>query len=324
MARKKDEPLHMTGIRKPEPMPEADLRVSLTEMLATHCAVDGHEATSGKDEAQHHIEAGPDRAVIDDIDVAMIKVSPYQPRITFDEVAIEDLANSIQSLGLIKPILVRPLKDGWFELIGGERRWRAHKLAGIKVIQSMIREVDDDTARILAITDNEGQEQLTEYERGKSYAHILESRAEPSLRSLARRLGVNVSIVSRCLLLLQLPASVLDILDVTPGLIGGKTAKIFIDYAKDHSHLVLNAVVAMRDSLITQEQALRMIAKEIEQKEASAKTQVQDRTLAGVGKLRLRGKRMEILCEKGVSVERLTEQFEEFLKHVDRALITSE
>lgn len=197
----------MMGLRAPAVAPKITEPVSRAQMLAM---------TQDNDSTSEHTDLNNTPMALMELSVDSIKPSPYQPRLTLDEAAIEELANSIQSIGLIKPLLVRPLGNTEYELIGGERRWRAHKLIGIKTIMAYVRPIEDATAKVLALTDNEGQEPLTEYERGRSYADILASGVESSQRALARRLGVNVSIVSRCLLLMDLPESVRQILDKKP------------------------------------------------------------------------------------------------------------
>lgn len=104
---------------------------------------------------------------LQDIPIDQIVVSPYQPRLVFDVKALEDLATSIQTIGQGKPVLVRPLPDGRFELVGGERRWRAIKLIGWQKIQAIIKPMTDGVAMVLALTDNE-QEDLSDYELAKT------------------------------------------------------------------------------------------------------------------------------------------------------------
>jgi len=253
-----------------------------------------------------------------EIPVEAIKPSPYQPRLTINEAAIEELANSIQSIGLVKPLIVRPVGLGDYELIGGERRWRAHKLVGIKTVMAYVRSMDDAMAKILALTDNEGQEPLTEYERGRSYAHILESGDEPSQRALARRLGVNVSIISRCLLLMELPEAARQILDKNPGLVGGLKAKEFIEFGKTHPDLLVQAITSMRDEGISQVQALRWIGQKIaEQKGNPEGLRVTSKAIRGLGTMKVDGRKMEFRCEKNVDMKLLSEQIAAFLETIN-------
>ncbi|HLL21432.1 MAG TPA: ParB/RepB/Spo0J family partition protein, partial [Kofleriaceae bacterium] len=83
-----------------------------------------------------------------------IDSNPDQPRLTFDESSLEELAASVREHGVLQPILVRPRPEGRFQLIAGERRWRASHLAGLTEVPAMIEEIDDDTALEIAIIEN--------------------------------------------------------------------------------------------------------------------------------------------------------------------------
>ncbi|MFC0709940.1 ParB/RepB/Spo0J family partition protein [Azorhizophilus paspali] len=299
----------MMGLRAPAAVPQFTEQVSRAQMLAMSKEEDSpadSEATANS------------QTTLAEILVEAIKPSPYQPRLTVNEAAIEDLANSIQSIGLVKPLIVRPVGQGEYELIGGERRWRAHKLVGIRTVMAYVRPMSDAMAKILALTDNEGQEPLTEYERGRSYAHILESGDEPSQRALARRLGVNVSIISRCLLLMELPEAVRQILDKSPGLIGGLKAKEFIEFGKTHPDLLVQATTSMRDEGISQVQALRWIAQKIaEQKGNPEPSRATSKAIKGLGTIKIDGRKMELRCEKNVDMHSLSEQLAAFLETIN-------
>lgn len=301
----------MMGLRAPAAAPQLTEQVSRAQMLAMS------KEEAGSSESAIEVEATASQTTLAEILIEAIKPSPYQPRLTLNEAAIEELANSIQSIGLVKPLIVRPLGQG-YELIGGERRWRAHKLIGIKTVMAYVRPMSDAMAKILALTDNEGQEPLTEYERGRSYAHILASGDEPSQRALARRLGVNVSIISRCLLLMELPEAARQILDKNPGLIGGLKAKEFIEFGKSHPDLLVQAITSMRDEGISQVQALRWIAKTIaEQKGNPEPSRATSKAIKGLGTMKIDGRKMELRCEKNVDMKLLSKQIVAFLETIN-------
>ncbi|GAB3470680.1 ParB/RepB/Spo0J family partition protein [Azotobacter salinestris] len=303
----------MMGLRAPAAVPQFTEQVSRAQMLAM-----SKEEDSPADLAVENETTANSQTTLAEILVEAIKPSPYQPRLTINEAAIEELANSIQSIGLVKPLIVRPVGQGEYELIGGERRWRAHKLVGIKTVMAYVRPMSDAMAKILALTDNEGQEPLTEYERGRSYAHILESGDEPSQRALARRLGVNVSIISRCLLLMELPEAARQILDKNPGLIGGLKAKDFIEFGKTHPDLLVQAITSMRDEGISQVQALRWIAQKIaEQKGNPGPSRAASKAIKGLGTMKIDGRKMELRCEKNVDMHSLSEQLAAFLETIN-------
>ena len=333
--RKKTAPSWMSGVKRtPAELPEPNLSVSVKEMLKQQMSSEP-AATQGVAEIQPESsdskvidklsDLDTTNGVIAEISTDSVRISPFQPRLTFSEAAIEDLANSIASVGLAKPITVRAISPGVYELVGGERRWRAHKLLGRETITAYVREMDDAMAQIIALTDNEGQEVLTEYERGKSYSKILDSGGEPSIRALARRLGVNHSVVSRCLLLMALPDEIRAMLDKNPGLIGGKWAKDFIEFSSKEPELILQAVTAMRDEQWTQEHALRWISKEVSSRDKqNTSSKFTDTEISGIGRVRVEGKKVEFRCEKSVDAKRLAKQFEDFLKTIDRSLIATE
>lgn len=308
--------IRVTGIRQPTEIAEPNLRVSVADMLAAQ------RATTQPNQEENSAAGDSALGFVAEIPTGAIRTSPFQPRLVFSEAAIEDLANSISAIGLVKPLTVRPIGTE-YELIGGERRWRAHKLLGHETVKAYVIQVPDSVARILAITDNEGQETLTEYERGRAYSIMLAAGDEPSIRSLSRRIGVNHSVVSRCLLLMDLPPNVRQILDVNPNLIGGKWAKDFVAYGKAEPDLLLNAVKSMRDESWTQERALRWIAKEVASRaeQADAVRKFAERPVDGVGKLRLSQRRLEVVCEKGIDPQRLMEAIEKYLKNIDPTVI---
>jgi ParB family chromosome partitioning protein len=300
----------MVGLRMPATVPQSTEQVSRAQMLAMSKEDDGPAEA-----AVELVAKNDSQTTLVELPVEAIKTSPYQPRLTFNEAAIEELANSIQSIGLIKPLIVRPIGSSEYELIGGERRWRAHKLVGLKTVMAYVRPMSDAMAKILALTDNEGQEPLTEYERGRSYAHILSSGDESSQRALARRLGVNVSIVSRCLLLMELPEEARKILDKNPGLIGGLKAKEFIEFGKTHPELLLEAITAMCDEGLSQVQALRWISKKISEQQGNPDlSRVVSKSFTGLGTMKIDGRKMEFRCEKNVNMEVFSEQLAAFLE----------
>lgn len=257
------------------------------------------------------------------VQINLIIRSPYQPRLVFDQAGLEELATSIQSVGQIKPILVRPLPDGTFELVGGERRWLAHQLFGADTIQAIVKPMPDMLARILALTDNE-QEDLTDYERGRAYMRVLDSGEESSIRGLARSLGINHSIVSRCLQLMSLPESVRLLLDEKPRLITANYAKKFVDYSAGHGEIVLSAVKAMAEEGIQQEAAIRLIDAKIAAASFVPQSKQAARSIVGLGTMKVAGRKVEFQCAKGIDPQRLSDQFEEFLKTVDMASLSIE
>ena len=111
---------------------------------------------------------------ISEIDIEHIVPNPYQPRTEFNLEAIEELSQSIKLLGLIQPITVRPMKEGNYQIISGERRYRASKLAGLKSIPAYIRETDDNGMLEMAIVENIQREDLDAIEVAVSFQRLID------------------------------------------------------------------------------------------------------------------------------------------------------
>ncbi|MFJ7315466.1 ParB/RepB/Spo0J family partition protein [Pseudomonas sp. NPDC098747] len=316
----------MHGLRTPEAIPKpqvsrATARALMLEKAGLNAAPEVNQTLSA---ALLEGELIDGERILANVPVNQIVKSPYQPRLVFDEKAIEELATSIQTIGLGKPIIVRRLPDGKLELVGGERRWRAVRLNGDETIPAVIQNMTDGIAMILALTDN-GGEDLTDYEHARSYHRILENGEEQSQRALARRLGVNVSIVSRCLTLMQLPESIRAVLDKSPGLITCNYAKRFVDHVEAQPGIVAKAVQAMDEAGVQQEAALRLIEKEIAAlNKDPTPPKNERRSIEGVGTIKVTGTRLEFKCEKGIDPQRLSQHFEEFLRTLDLSAVRSE
>ncbi|EFW82921.1 ParB family partitioning protein [Pseudomonas savastanoi pv. glycinea] len=265
-------------------------------------------------------EAASSRTAIHILNVDQIVKSPFQPRLVFDQAALEELGTSIQTIGLGQPILVRPLPNGLFELIGGERRWRASKLIGNMTIEAMVKPMPDALAMLLALTDND-QEDLTDYEKARSYHRLLTNGEDSSMRALARRLGTNHSVISRLLQLIQLPERIRTILDGHPSLITANYAKDFKDLATINEDFVVDVVEKMASSGLPQQAALRLIKREVDSASRPEAKQVKKSAIDGIGTLRILGDRVEVKCAKGIDATKLAQEFVTFLHSLDKAQI---
>ena len=153
------------------------------------------------------------------IPVDQIHPNPKQPRKDFDGEAVTGLAESIRSQGLIQPVVVRPRVQGGYELIAGERRWRASREAGVATVPAVVREADDRDTLLLGLVENVAREDLSPVEEGRAYA-ILFDEFGLSLGEVAERVGKSKPTVSNRVRLLELPDDVLDLLgkgDLTEG-----------------------------------------------------------------------------------------------------------
>ena len=139
--------------------------------------------------------------------IDQIEANPDQPRREFDSVALEELANSIKQLGLVQPITVRQLAEHKFQIIAGERRWRASQLAGLTAIPAYIRTIKDENVMELALVENIQREDLNAIEIALAYEHLQE-KSGLTQEKVAARVGKSRVAVTNYLRLLKLPAQV--------------------------------------------------------------------------------------------------------------------
>jgi ParB family transcriptional regulator, chromosome partitioning protein len=151
--------------------------------------------------------------------VETIHANPRQPRKRFDGEATSAVAESIRAEGLVQPVVVRPRPAGGFELIAGERRWRAAREAGVATVPALVREADDRDSLVLSLVENVAREQLSAVEEARAYALLMDEFGLP-LGDLSERVGKAKPTVSNRLRLLELPDDVLALVergDLTEG-----------------------------------------------------------------------------------------------------------
>ncbi len=141
----------------------------------------------------------------DEIPIGKIEANPYQPRTEFDNEALEELTQSIKELGIIQPLTVRKLKNDNYQLIAGERRFKASKMAGLKKIPAFVREVEDNQMLELALVENIQRQDLNAIEVAISYQRLLEE-CKLTQETLSERVGKKRATVANYLRLLNLPA----------------------------------------------------------------------------------------------------------------------
>ena len=159
------------------------------------------------------------------IPVDKIEPNPYQPRMTFDSEALGELADSIRTLGLIQPITVRQKSDGRYQIISGERRYRACRTAGMDMIPAYIRETDDQGLLEMAIVENIQREDLDPIEVAMSYQRLIEE-CSLTQEQMAVRVGKKRASVTNYLRLLKLPAKLQH--DLKVGLLSVGHAKVLL------------------------------------------------------------------------------------------------
>lgn len=159
------------------------------------------------------------------IPVDMIEPNPFQPRMTFDQELLEELAESISTLGLIQPITVRRKSDGRYQIISGERRFRACRITGMDMIPAYIRDTDDQGMLEMAIVENIQRENLDPIEIAMSYQRLIEE-CSLTQEQMAVRVGKKRASVTNYLRLLKLPAKIQH--DLKVGLLSVGHAKVLL------------------------------------------------------------------------------------------------
>lgn len=144
---------------------------------------------------------------INEIELSLIHPNPNQPRHEFDQEALQELADSIKEIGIVQPITLRQMDDGTYEIIAGERRWRASQMAGLKAIPAYIRTVADENVMEMALVENIQRQDLNALEIALAYQHLLEQYGMTQDR-LSERVGKKRATVTNYLRLLKLPATI--------------------------------------------------------------------------------------------------------------------
>jgi len=147
-----------------------------------------------------------------ELPVSLIKPNPSQPRTNFDPAALAALASSIDATGVVQPLLVRPLPDGSFELVAGERRWRAAQQAGIEKVPAIVRDQEEAERLQAALIENMVREDLNPVEEAKACEALIRQLGLTK-EELARRVGRSRPAVSNLIRLLELPDEALELLE---------------------------------------------------------------------------------------------------------------
>ncbi len=197
------------------PQQRRGLGKGLGALIPTASAADAAEsagAAAGRVPMAGLAGAGPDEAgrvgaYFDEVPAGAITPNPRQPRQVFDEDALDELADSIRAVGLLQPVVVRAVMPGHYEIVMGERRWRACERAGLAHIPAIVRRTADDDLLRDALIENLHREQLNPLEEAAAYQQLLDDFGATH-EDLARRVGRSRPHISNTLRLLQLPPEV--------------------------------------------------------------------------------------------------------------------
>ena len=146
-------------------------------------------------------------STINEIPLDQIEANPNQPRREFDDEALHELAESIKAIGIIQPITLRQVAENRFQIIAGERRWRASQLVGLRAIPAYIRTISDESVMEMALVENIQRQDLNAIEIALAYEHLMENN-EMTQEKIAERVGKSRAAVANYLRLLKLPAQV--------------------------------------------------------------------------------------------------------------------
>ena len=199
-----------------------------------------------------------------EIEISKIEPNPYQPRTEFNQEALEELAASIKLLGLIQPITLRPLDNGRYQIISGERRFRASQLAGLERVPAYIRKTDDQGMLEMAIVENIQREDLDAIEVALSFQRLIEE-CSLTQEAMAERVGKKRATVTNYLRLLKLPAEIQFAIRAKKITMGHAKALLALESDKEQLKLA-NQIVEQDLSVRQIEQKIQKLGQKKEKK----------------------------------------------------------
>ena len=202
------------------------------------------------DTALHMEENAADPARIS---IYKIEPTPLQPRKQFDELELQALADSITANGLIQPLALRRLPNGYYQIIAGERRWRACRLAGLEEVPAVILEADDQKAMELALIENLQRQDLNPVEEALGYQSLMQDYALTQ-EQVAQQVGKSRPAIANALRLLQLPEEILDVL--ASGALSAGHARALLQLQDAHLQAIAAQKITALDLSVRQAERL--------------------------------------------------------------------
>lgn len=190
------------------------------------------------------------------LNLSEIEPNRAQPRKDFDDEALSELADSIAQHGVLQPLLVRPIADGGYQIVAGERRWRACRMAGVSEVPAVIRELSDAEVMELALIENLQREDLNSVEEARGYEALMEQYGLTQ-EAVAKTVGKSRPTVTNALRLLSLPEEILSLLE--EGRLSAGHARALLSFEEKES-MLLAAKRAVEEGLSVR--ALERLAKE--------------------------------------------------------------
>ncbi len=238
-----------------------------------------------------------------DIDIDLIDPNPEQPRGKYNEEKLEELAQSIKSNGLVQPLLLRRIANGRYQIVAGERRWRAAQRAGLTRVSAVVRNIPDSKLLELALVENIQRQELNPIEEAQAYQRLIQG-FNLTQEEVAQRVGKERSSVANYLRLLRLPDAIRGLLESEQLSMGHARALLSLDSVEQQERLA-NEIIHRKLSVRETEQAVKRIISGSFMKEGSTPMKNDANIRAAELKLkRLLGTQVRIrLSQKGGRIE---------------------
>ncbi|MCU0237831.1 MAG: ParB/RepB/Spo0J family partition protein [Pyrinomonadaceae bacterium] len=194
-----------------------------------------------------------------EIDIDLIQPNPEQPRTIFTDTALDELAQSIRANGIVQPIVVRK-KGGNYEIVAGERRWRAAQRAGLQKVPSVIKEVSDDKILELALIENIQRQELNAMEEARAYRKLVDTIGLTQ-ETIAERVGKNRTVITTFMRLLKLPDDIQKLIEEEK-ITAGHGRALLMTEDTDSQRRIARSIMDMSLSVRETEKAVKRIGKD--------------------------------------------------------------
>lgn len=205
--------------------------------------------------------------------ISEIEPNRLQPRKSFDQSALEELADSLREVGVIQPLIVRPVAAGGYQIVAGERRWRAAQMAGLTEVPAIVRELTDREVDEMALIENLQREDLDAIEEAEGYKHLIEEYSMTQ-EQVASRVGKSRPAVSNSIRLLELPDGVLQL--IRRGELTAGHARALLTLPTDDDKVRLGTAAARKGMSVREVEKLVKTEKQKSEKKPAAKPKQRD------------------------------------------------
>src|ERR1041385_2044784 len=209
-----------------------------------------------------------------EVDIDLIDPNSFQPRMNFDEERLEELAQSIRSNGIIQPVLIRRIDGGRYQLVAGERRWRAAQRAGLSKIPCVIKEIPEEKMLELALIENIQRQELNAIEEAHAYKRLIEALGLTQ-EMVAQRVGRDRTFITNYLRLLRLPEDIQQLVESEKLSMGHARALLGVDDA-DIQRKLANKIIEKGFSVRETERAIKNIISGVKPESANVSANLQE------------------------------------------------